>query len=123
MSGGRRGKGGDWGGQGRQLTEDGVLLGVLVTSVRADERAEVVVLHGILIPEVKCDCQHDPFKRPRNASNLRLDKLAPLLLALLALHPVLVQLCDALIWLFEELGEFLLHVLEDLVIQPVRECK
>ena len=67
MGGGRRGKGGDCGGGiwGRSLTEDGVLLGVLVAGVRANERAEVVILHGVLIPGVKRGCQRDLFKRSR----------------------------------------------------------
>ena len=56
----------------------------------------------------------------RREGHARLDELPPLLLAVLALHPLLVELDDAVIRLDEELGEVLFHVFVDLVIEPVR---
>ena len=48
--------------------------------------------------------------------DVRLDELAPSLFAVLALHPVFIELRDTFIWVFEELWEVALHVLEDLVV-------
>ena len=50
--------------------------------------------------------------------DVRLDELSPSLLALFALHPVLVELGDAVVRFFEELREVALHVFEDLVVKP-----
>ena len=50
----------------------------------------------------------------------RLDELAPPLLAVLALHPLLIELDDARVRLLEELREVRLQVLEDLVVESAR---
>lgn len=78
-------------------TEDCVLLAILVATVRADERAKVIVLDFLLV---------------------LLDEVAPALLAIGALHPVFVELDEPLVWFCYELGKLLGEVREDLVVDP-----
>ena len=97
-------------------TEDSICLRVLVLRIRADQRTEVVVLDSILVPVSRRKYTGSTFGELE--ADLRFDELPPPLLAFLALHQVLVELRDSLVWLYEHLGEVTLEVLKYLVILP-----
>ena len=51
-------------------------------------------------------------------SNSRLNKLAPPLLPISTLHPVLVELTQFLVWFRRKFGELFHGMLENLIVNP-----
>jgi hypothetical protein len=96
------------------LTEDGVLLAVFLVRVGTDERAEVEV-HDLALVPVRVDMSTPATSREKQR-NARVHELAPALLALRTLHPVLVELEDLVVRGLRHLGERAHSVLVDLVV-------
>ena len=103
--------------------EDRVRLAVLLARVRADEGAEVVVLHLLLVPARERRAQlHRSDTRGGGKGedgDAPRDEVSPALLARLALHPLLVELRDLRVVVLRELGERRHRVVKDFIVDPV----
>jgi hypothetical protein len=118
--------------QRKERTEDRIGFAVLVPRISANQGAKVVVLDFLLVTvdnQIKHSVNpHHPSPRASGHNHAwgsekrqraPLDELAPALLALGALHPVLVDLDDLVVRGLRELREVSHQVLEDLVVVSV----